>query len=165
MTNILLRCDGCGQEVDTAHLSRRLQRLEWATRYRPVHIQALFVGAIAPERDEEFLYCPAGRFSGEAGKLLKAAQISTDAKTAEAVLGEFQKMGWMLTHVLECPLAEGTSEEQARRLIERQVPSALARIRRSLKPKQVVWLAKELVGFADEFRKANLEYAVEVEGE
>jgi hypothetical protein len=163
MTNILLRCDGCGQEADTAHLSRRLQRLEWATRFRPVHIQGLLLGAIAPARDEEFLYCPAGRFTGEAGNLLKAAQISAEGKTAEAVLTEFQKLGWMVTHVLECPLAEGTSEAEARGLIERQLPGTLARIRRSLKPKRVVLLAAELAGFVEEFRRANLECGVEVE--
>jgi hypothetical protein len=160
MKNTLLRCDGCGQQADSAHISRRLQRLEWATRFRPVHIQGLFVGGIAPSRDLEFLYCPEGTFEGEAGKLLKAAEISAQGKTAEAVLTEFQRLGWMLTHVLECPLADRTSEAEVRGLIERQLPGTLARIRRSLKPKRVVWLAAELAGFADEFRRANLECAV-----
>lgn len=163
MTNTLLRCDGCGQDGDSAHISRRLLRLEWATRFRPVHIQELQVGAIAPARDAEFLYCPEGAFVGEAGNLLRTAQISAEGKTTEAVLSEFQRLGWMLTHVLECPLAEGTSEAEARALINRQLPGTLARIRRSLKPKRVVWLAAELAGFAEGFRQANLGCAVEVE--
>jgi hypothetical protein len=163
MTNILLRCDGCGQESDTAHLSRRLQRLEWATRFRPVHIQELFVGGIAPERDEEFLYCPEGAFPGEAGKLLKVAGISAEGKTTEGLLAEFQKTGWMLTHVLECSLVKGTSEAEVRALIARQLPGTLARIRRSLKPKRVVWLAGELEEFVEEFRRAGLGCEVKVE--
>jgi len=164
MTNILLRCDGCGQMADSAHLSRRLRRLEWATRFRPVHIQGLLVGGIAPARDTEFLYCADGAFAGEAGNVLKAAQIAVEGKAAEAVLGEFQKLGLMLTHVLECPLAEGMSEAEGRGLIEKQLPRTLARVRRSLKPKRVVLVAGELAGLAEEFRRANLECAVLVDG-
>jgi len=36
----LLPCDGCGQPASAEHIARRLQRLEWATRFRPIHIQA-----------------------------------------------------------------------------------------------------------------------------
>ena len=163
MTNTLLRCDGCGQPADSAHISRRLQRLEWATRFRPVHIQGLVVAAVAPVRDAEFLYCPDGAFAGEAGILLRTAQISTEGKTGEAVLTEFQKLGWMLTHVLECPLAGGTSEAEVRGLIKGQLPGTLTRIRRSLKPKRVVLLTAELAGFAEDFERANLGCGVEVE--
>jgi hypothetical protein len=150
--------------ADSAHISRRLRRLEWATRFRPVHIQGLLVGGIAPARDTKFLYSEDGAFAGEAGNILKAAQIPADGKPAEAVLGEFQKLGLMLTHVLECPLAEGVSEGEVQGLIEKQLPGTLARIRRSLKPKRVVLVAAELAGFAEEFRRANLECAVLVDG-
>src|SRR5207253_8014232 len=55
MTNsITLVCDGCGQAATAEHIARRLQRLEWTTRYRPVHIHALLLGAFSPLRDEEF---------------------------------------------------------------------------------------------------------------
>lgn len=121
------------------------------------------MGSIAPARDTEFLYCPEGSFAGEAGKLLKAAQITTEGKLADEVLTEFQKLGWMSMHVLECPLADGTSEAEARVLIEKQLPGTLARIRRSLKPKRVVWLATQLAEFVEEFRRANLECEVELE--
>ena len=37
MTNLIaLRCDGCGQAASPEHMARRLRRLEWTTRYRPV---------------------------------------------------------------------------------------------------------------------------------
>ena len=86
-----LQCDGCGQIASTGHIAQRLQRLEWATRYRPVHIQALFLGSASPQRQEEFLYSPNGEFLGEAATLLEAAGVSTAGKTAEAVHAEFQR--------------------------------------------------------------------------
>src|SRR5437899_12101620 len=49
MTNsIALPCDGCGQAATAEHIARRLQRLEWTTRYRPVHIHTLLLGAYSP---------------------------------------------------------------------------------------------------------------------
>jgi len=44
----LLPCDGCGQPASAEHIARRLQRLEWATRFRPIHIQALLLAAFRP---------------------------------------------------------------------------------------------------------------------
>ena len=108
-----LLCDGCGQSASPAHLARRLQRLEWTTRYRPVHIQALLLGGIAPEADAAFLYSPEGNYQGEAANLLDALQISRAGKSADAMLTEFQKRGLLLTHVLECPLEPGVSPTAA----------------------------------------------------
>src|SRR5215467_8497277 len=67
-----LCCDGCGQMGSPEHIARRLRRLEWATRYRPVHIQTLLLAGIAPGEDAEFLYAPGGEFHGEAELLLRA---------------------------------------------------------------------------------------------
>src|SRR6266571_3195402 len=78
MTNsIALPCDGCGQAATAEHIARRLQRLEWTTRYRPVHIHTLLLGAYSPLRDEEFLYASDGEFGGEAAQILDAVGIST----------------------------------------------------------------------------------------
>src|SRR5690242_3734656 len=105
MTNpIALVCDGCGQAATAEHITRRLQRLEWTTRYRPVHIHTLLLGAFSPLRDEEFLYASGGEFCGEASKILDAVGISTAGKTRDAVHAEFQKVGFFLTHVSECPV-------------------------------------------------------------
>ena len=107
MTDTLgLRCDGCGQAATPEHVARRLRRLEWTTRYRPVHISNLFLGAFSPQEDREFLYSTNGEFGGEAGELLKAVGIATVGKGADAILAEFQRAGFFLTHVLECPLEE-----------------------------------------------------------
>src|SRR6202008_4702819 len=80
-----LRCDGCGQKASEEHLTRRLQRLEWTTRYRPVHIHTLLLGGFSPLEEHDFLYSPRGEFHGQAAQLLGALGISTTAKTADAV--------------------------------------------------------------------------------
>src|SRR5213593_3601449 len=61
-----LPCDGCGQAASAEHIARRLRRLEWATRFRPVHIHTLLLGGVAPREDAEFLYAPGDEFRGEA---------------------------------------------------------------------------------------------------
>jgi len=50
-----LVCDGCGQSADAEHIARRLKRLENMTRYRPIHIQALLMGAASPAEDGDHL--------------------------------------------------------------------------------------------------------------
>ena len=138
-TAAILRCDGCGQAGSPEHIARRLRRLEWATRYRPVHIQTLLLGAAAPHEDAEFLYAPSENFDGEAGLLLRAVGISFARKTAESVHGEFQASGFFLTHVLECPLEPGENgAADASTLLRKHLPAVASRIRRSLKPKWVI---------------------------
>jgi hypothetical protein len=138
-----LRCDGCGQPAAPEHIARRLRRLELATRFRPVHIQTLLLGQIAPQHDEEFLYSPESKIAGEARNIFVAAQVYTDGKAREAMLVEFQKLGLMLAHVLECPL-EGASGDDTALAMKAQLPAVLARIRRSLKPKRVFLLSAGL---------------------
>ncbi len=137
MPTHFLPCDGCGQSASPEHIARRLLRLEWTTRYRPVHIGALLLGGVSPLAEEDFLY--AGKFQGEAGRLLEAVGISPAGRFPETVLSEFQRGGFFLTHMLECPLenseAGGSSCES---LLAERVSQVLTRIRRSLKPKRVV---------------------------
>lgn len=157
---ILLPCDGCGQLADPPHFSRRLQRLAWATRFRPVHIQALLLGGIAPKLDADFLYSPGPTFGGEARTILNAVQISTEGKSSEAVLSEFQKLGLMLTHILECPLEVSVSPAQAHALLEKQLPATSARIRRSLKPKRVLLISPDLQQLAHKLHLTDLGCAI-----
>jgi hypothetical protein len=161
MTNLTLPCDGCGQPADPAHIARRLERLAWSTRYRPLHIQALLLAGIAPRRDAEFLYSPGTQFEGEAGEILKAIPLDSAGKSAESVLAEFQKMGLMLAHVLECPLDEGAN---APALLEKQVAATLARVRRSLKPKKLVLVSPEIFPLAERFRTLELPIFVGTQG-
>lgn len=153
---ISLPCDGCGQLADSAHLSRRLQRLAWATHFRPVHIQALLLGGIAPKLDSDFLYAPGPSLEGEARTILDAVRISTEGKSREQILSEFQKLGLMLTHILECPLADGVAASRAHDFLEKQLPPACARIRRSLKPKRVLLISADLQQLADKLHLTDL---------
>jgi hypothetical protein len=142
--SLLLSCDGCGQLASQEHISRRLARLEWTTRYRPVHIGTLLLGAIASAQDSEFLYAPSGEFAGEAGIILKAAGISHVGKSVDFVLTEFQRRGLMVTYVLDCPLEPGRAAAPMEALLVGRFPAALARIRRSLKPKRLVPISRSL---------------------
>jgi hypothetical protein len=155
-TPVHLTCDGCGQLADAEHFARRLCRLEWATRYRPVHIQALLLGGVAPKLDSEFLYAPDAGFQGESGNILQAAQVPTEGKSHDAILSEFQKLGLMLSYILECPLDSGVEPGQTGELQEKHLPAALARIRRSLRPKRVVLFSAELAKLAPKLRQVNL---------
>ncbi len=159
MTEIAIRCDGCGQTASPAHVAQRLQRLEWTTRYRPVHIGALLLGAIAPREDAEFLYAPEGKFAGEAKRVLQATGVSTSGKSGDAVLAEFQRGGFLLAHVLECPLEE-TNSVKVQELIEFCLPATLARIRRSLKPRKLALVSGELAFAVARFQSANLNCAL-----
>jgi hypothetical protein len=140
-----LRCDGCGQLASPEHIARRLQRLEWATRYRPIHIGALLLGAAGPLKDSDFLYAPDGEFTGEAADVLKACGIEIKGKARDAILTEFQRGGFFLTHVLECPLdGRNSVTTEIEALLEPRLPSIIARIRRSLKPKKLVPISRVL---------------------
>jgi len=152
-----LQCDGCGQAASPEHVARRLRRLEWATRYRPVHINSLFLGAFSPHDEDDFLYAPAGKFTDEAGQLLKSLEITTEGKTAEAIHSEFQRAGHFLTHVLECPLEnEWASAAEKTALLQEHLPKLVSRIRRSLKPKRVILVTEALAPLVQNFITLDL---------
>jgi hypothetical protein len=151
MTNpIDLPCDGCGQIASSEHIGQRLQRLEWTTRYRPVHIHTLLLGAASPREEKDFLYSPSGDFHREAAMLLKAAGISGARKTREAVHAEFQRAGFFLTHILECAFeTESRDGVKQLSLLEQRLSAVATRIRRSLKPKRVVLISQALEPIAE----------------
>jgi hypothetical protein len=152
-----LVCDGCGQAASGEHIARRLRRLEWTTRYRPVHIYTLLLGAFSPREESDFLYAPGGEYRGEAALLLDAAGISTAGKTRDAVHAEFQRAGFFLTHVLECPL-EGDERlaPDAHAALKGRLAAVATRIRRSLKPKRVMVITEELSPLVDDIFALNL---------
>jgi len=159
MTAAELRCDGCGQGASPAHVAQRLQRLEWTTRYRPIHIGTLLLGAVAPREDAEFLYAPGGAFAGQAELVLQAAGAVAEGKPADVVLSEFQRGGLLLAHVLDCPLEEANSD-RVQELIASCLPTTLTRIRRSLKPKKLVLISRSLEFAVTNFQSAGLNCAL-----
>jgi hypothetical protein len=162
-TTAELVCDGCGQAASAEHIARRLRRLEWTTKYRPVHIQTLLLGAFSPQEEGDFLYAPGGEFRGEAALLLDALGISAAGKTGEAVLAEFQRAGFFLTHVLECPFDRAAGTGVAALLAQRLQPVA-TRIRRSLKPKRVMAVTEELTPVVQDILALDLGCPVLLDG-
>ena len=162
-----LRCDGCGQAASAGHIARRLRRLEWATRCRPVHIHTLLLSAVAPHDDREFLYAPGDEFRGEAGGLLRAVGISTRGKAPADIQGEFQAAGFFVTHLLECPVetverqvgCEGQTGRTApdlTTLLCEHLPSVVSRIRRSLKPRRVILVTEVPPSVVQDILSMNL---------
>jgi hypothetical protein len=159
-----LPCDGCGQAASAEHIARRLRRLEWATRFRPVHIHTLLLGGVAPREDAEFLYAPGDEFRGEAADLLRAVGISTRGKAPADIQREFQAAGFFLTHLLECPVeqhvaSEGRTGSAARDpaiLLTEHLPSVASRIRRSLKPRRVILVTEVPPGVVQDILSMNL---------
>ena len=149
----VLVCDGCGQMASAEHVARRLKRLEWMTRYRPVHINILFLGAFSPHDEKDFLYAPGGDFHGEAALLLEALGISTAGKALEAVHTEFQRAGFFFTHILECPLEDGENLQTA---LKKRLPAVAARVRRSLKPKRVMAVTEALAPVVEDILVMDL---------
>lgn len=148
-------CDGCGQSASAEHVARRLRRLEWTTRYRPIHIGMLLLGDAAPRSDSEFLYAPEGEFQGESGSVLEAAGINS-GKSAEETLSEFQRRGFLLAHVLECPVEAAGGQEETTNLLEERLEFVAARIRRSLKPKRIALISGALDPFIPRLQSATL---------
>ena len=145
MTAATLFCDGCGQAASPEHVTRRLQRLEWMTRYRPVHVGTVLLGAFSPDAESDFLYAGTAQITGEAARLLSAVGIATDGKTKEVILSEFQRGGFLLGYVLECPLeAESRNEAALSVLLKARMPAFLARLRRSFQPKRVASISSKL---------------------
>jgi hypothetical protein len=140
-------CDGCGATVDDAHIRSRIERLEMATRYRPIHIQVLIVDATPLARPEDFFYRAAddhSERSAESRAYFNAVIQCIDhdparfSREADA-LAEFQKQGLFLTNVVECPFA--TDLDAA---LGRCAGSVLKRIQFSYKPRYVALVSPAL---------------------
>jgi hypothetical protein len=158
-------CDDCGQPASPEHIARRLKRLEWTTRYRPVHIHTLFLGGVSPDADAEFLYSPGGEFKGEAAAMLDVAGLSAAGKNADTVHAEFQRCGFLLTHVLECPLEHGfKSNASLRELLAKRAPAVAARIRRSLRPKRVTFVSETMEDLAKQWTAEELGCTILLDG-
>ena len=157
MQSSTILCDGCGQAATADHIARRLKRLEKMTRYRPIHVQALLVSAVSPENDRDDLYSAEGEFLGEGADLLRALGIIQGGRSVEEILTGVQRKGILLAHVLECPVSDPTARRQA---LRQRLPSVLARIRRSYKPKRLVPMGPELGEFVTQIRNAQLDAVI-----
>jgi hypothetical protein len=134
-----------------AHLRLRYERLEWATKFRPIHIGVLLLSDAPPPRREDYFY-RAGK-SERSGhqriffeELLGAAGIPTaEAAVEESALAEFQHRGFFLAEACECPLEElaaAAGEDPHHFLrapyLRKFAPTVVKRIQFSYKPKKIV---------------------------
>jgi hypothetical protein len=158
-----LPCDGCGLPASPEHIAERLRRLELCTRFRPVHIGILFV-ALAPSLlPEDDFYGPAEskEFSepflealGIHSSIDKAVPRSDGHSTELARLAEFQRRGYYLAYLSECPIP--ASEVPAASTIARLVPTLIRRIRFNYKPKHITPLGEELFPLIEKLRVAGI---------
>jgi hypothetical protein len=146
-----LPCDGCGLPASPKHIAERLRRLELATSFRPVHIGVLFV-ALAPTAalEDDFYGPPKSKEFLDA--FMEALEIhpspekldpGTPVRTSESArLVEFQRRGYYLAYISECPIPENA--ELAPSTIARLSPTLIRRIRFNYKPKNIAPLGREL---------------------
>jgi hypothetical protein len=159
-------CDGCTVEATPEHLKRRIARLEWASRYRPVHITTLILAPAPPAALEDFFYAPEGK-PGEPGALafhedlLAACGVAEAAENREKALGMFQHGGFFLAEAVECPVEEGTSFDA---LVARLTPTIVRRVRFSYRPKSVLVLSERLIGVAKALSEAKTGTEVLLQG-
>jgi hypothetical protein len=170
--NYVPRCDGCGITATDAHIRRRIARLELATRYRPIHIQTLFLALAPPDAMEDFFYSvapPAAERSAAAKQFLNAVMTQAGIGGAfsgdAAALAEFQRHNFYLAYVLECPVAEaypqraaaGTDPGIAAAIVSDHRAALLRRIQFSYRPKQVAMIGPEIPGLAEMLRQSGLD--------
>lgn len=157
-----LPCDGCGLPASPEHIAGRVRRLEYSTRFRPVHMGILFVAFAPPIRLEDDFYGPpeSKEFFDPFLNALDIysstdrAALGSDAQAgATARLAEFQRRGYYLAYLSECPIPE--SGEPAASTIARLGPTLIRRIRFNYRPKHVAPLGQELLPLVDMLRAAG----------
>lgn len=140
-------CDGCGAQVDEAHIRQRIERLELATRFRPIHIQVLLLDAAPPAKLEDYFYrattnsaersVASGMFFAEMAKCV--GQAPPTGTQEESTLAEFQKRGFFLAYAVECPVE---SSRELAQTIKRLAPTVALRVNSSYKPKFVAPISR-----------------------
>ncbi len=158
-----LPCDGCGLPASPQHIAERVRRLELSTRFRPVHISMLFVAlAPAPSLKDDFYAPPESKEffdpfmdALEIPSSAVATAPGSDTRAAEtARLAEFQRRGYYLAYLSECPIRE--NGESAASTIARLGPTLIRRIRFNYRPKHVAPLGQELFPLVDMLRVAGI---------
>jgi hypothetical protein len=147
-----IHCDGCTLEATAEHLRRRIARLEWASRFRPIHISTLILSAAPPANLEDHFYYPNALPVAPAERalcedLLAACGIDPQTGNREAALRKFQHEGFFVAQAVECPVGPeaGTDLDS---LLSRLMPTLARRVCYSYRPKSVLLLSQRLNGVA-----------------
>ena len=143
-------CDGCGLPASPDHIAERIARLEFATRFRPVHINLLLVAAspfpgpqndfYRPPESQEF-FAPLMQSVGvlDSGEGKEPGADTRESNIAKLV--EFQRRGYYLAYLAECPLPKTDTVAAA---ISRLAPALVRRIRFNYSPKHITILDEAL---------------------
>jgi hypothetical protein len=154
-------CDGCGNEVDARHIRERIERLEWATRFRPVHIHVLLIDAAPPaEMDNYFYPTSANGLRPSSGsdpyrrEVLRCAGIAPGAGPSyESMLADFQRRGFFLTYAVECPVEEGELEHSVQKLSA----TTVKRVQYCYRPKNIGLLSAPTLALVVPLQKIGYE--------
>jgi hypothetical protein len=128
-----------------------------------VHIGVLFVAWAPPLRQEDMFYAPPASkeffhpFLDALEILASSEKVAPgpDAHSADSArLAEFQRRGYYLAYLSECPIPE--NEESAAATIARLGPTLIRRIRFNYKPKHIAPLGQELFPLVDMLRVAGI---------
>jgi hypothetical protein len=151
-----LPCDGCGLAASQQHIAERVRRLEVSTRFRPIHVGILFVALASSLRPEDDFYAPA-ESKEFFDPFLEALEISApDGKTSPesdpraadtARLAEFQRRGYFLAYLSECPIPESAEASEA--TVGRLASTLIRRIRFNYRPKHIALMGQELFPLVD----------------
>jgi hypothetical protein len=142
-------CDSCGALADDRHIRERIERLELATRLRPVHIQVLLLDAAPPARPEDYFYRVAKDRSGRSAEsrncfdeLIMCSGLPQPREIGEeSGLDDFQRRGLYVAYAVECPVRDDAELENA---VKRAAPTLLKRLQTSYRPKFVTILSRPL---------------------
>ncbi len=133
-------------------MRRRIARLEWASRFRPIHITTLFLMPAPSAAQEDHFYHPGSMPKDPAAcalfeDLLTACGIDPITTDKEALLRQFQHGGFFVAEAVECP-AEPEDQADFGALLSRLMPTLERRIRYSYRPKSVLLLSDQMGGVA-----------------
>jgi hypothetical protein len=146
-------------------MAARVQLLELATRFRPIHIDVLFVALEPmPRLEDDFYRPPESRsffdpFLSALDIFPEAGKPSREANGSEADIArllEFQRKGYYLTYLSECPLLVRSDANVAHECISRLAPTLVKRIRFNYKPKHIALLGTNLQPLIEVFGQAGM---------
>jgi len=156
---VFVVCDGCGQTVPPEHWRRRIERLQWASRFRPVHIRQLVICEAPPENPADELYLPAtgADAPGPTHWLVEAfleAYGLPPAVSREVLLKTLQHHGIFVAEAVECPVEPSVRD---RLLVERE-RILYERIRFSYRPRHLLLLTERLRALPEWLRESAIPY-------